>query len=296
MNKEKYLKDAIYGLDKLTIEFMLRIDDAQLIMDRLEYEPSCKPVKSNRRSACYHGFHYDLPDNNSFYIGFEPNWLPFDKHAKTGRIEFNPAKVSEYKEFQQVLTWIAIRAGSNIKAVRFDLSIDIPVSRDRVYLLKDKRTYQEYSNSTIDRTQYLGKRNSHGFIKVYNKALELKLENMDLTRIELTISNDTRSLEDVKSILPTIYILDDLQYSMDLTDTDSVLLRAVLRDMEELQRLSRRKREKIEAYLACMLLDLSINEIRYNSILHQIDDYVNYGLLEVPNMVPSKGQETSEVS
>ena len=61
---------------------------------------------------------------------------------------------------------------SLLKPVRFDLAIDLPVARDKVYLIKDKRVYEEYSYSAINKTQHLGVRNNYGRVKVYNKALE----------------------------------------------------------------------------------------------------------------------------
>lgn len=289
MDNKKYIKNGFYSLDKLTLEFMMRTDDAQLIMDRLEREPNAAHRTSNRMAVCFHNFYIDLPDKNSFYVGFEPNWIPNDKHAKTGRIEFNPSKVGHYKEFQEILKWIVVRSGTNVSPIRFDLAIDMSVGMEKCYLYKDKRTFKSYVNSAADRTESLGKHNSHGAVKLYNKALERGLKDLDLTRLELTIEYAQKGIQDVKSILPNIYVMDDYQLPVNLNGTDKVLLIAVMNEPNLLSELPHTKKKKIKAYLADMLLEHELNEEYYTSILHQIDRYVNYGLNKGPNVVPNIG-------
>lgn len=271
------MKNEKYSLDKLVLEFVIRTEDAQLIMDRLEREPNAAYRQSKKMAVCFHNFYIDLPDDNSFYVGFEPNWIGYDKYSKTGRLEFNPSKVGKYKEFQEVLKWVVLHSGTNVSPIRFDLAIDIPIARERMYLMKDQRTYKEYSNSKSDRTQSLGKHNSHGAVKLYNKALERGLKGVDLTRLELTIDYKSRALEGLKSIVPKIYLLDDYQMPVGLNGTDKVLLIAILNEPELVNELPHTKKKKIKAYLADMLLEYEINELHYNTILQQIDDYVNYG-------------------
>ena len=190
-----------------------------------------------------------------------------------GRVEFNPAKVSDDLVFQSIMGIVLRSCGTGmLTPIRFDLAIDLPIARDSVYLIKDKRTYSEYSNSPSDKTQYLGPRNAHGFTKLYNKALELKLESgIDLTRLELTIDYKNRSFDEIQRLIPGMYILDDFQFPLGISGTDKVLIIALLNDMTLLGVLGKDKRKTIKAYLHNMLLSLELDINKYNHVL----DYIN---------------------
>lgn len=284
MENEKLINKSLYTLDKLVLEFMLRTSDAQKFMDKLSGKVNISSQISNKRAVCRFSYYIDLDDSNSFYIGFEPNWKPFDAHIKYGRIEFNPAKVSENLEFQalyfELMKYISNRGilGNKAVPVRFDLAIDLPVSRDRVFMLKDNRTYKEYSNSLTDRTQYLGKHNNHGFVKVYNKAMELKLNGVDLTRLEVTVDYFKRSAEEVQKLIPKMYLLDSFQFPLGINGTDMVLLTGVMHDFQLLKVLPHVKRKKIEGYLEHTLLSLQLDNIKYNHVLDCISSFVDYNI------------------
>lgn len=274
---EKILNDSIYTLDKLVLEFSLRTENAQKLMDKLSGMLSVTSRINNKRSVCRYAYYIDLDEKNSFYIGFEPNWKPFDGHVKYGRIEFNPTKVCDYLEFQSIYQeLISYIAPGCITPIRFDLAIDMPVSRDKVYMLKDNRTYEEYSNSTNDRTQYLGKRNNHGRVKIYNKALELKLENIDLTRLEVTIDYQERSLNDVQKLIPDMYIMDSFQFPLGINGTDKLLIIAVMTDFQLIKELPHVKRKKIEGYLQHTLLSLNLDSAKYNHVIDYIDSFIKF--------------------
>jgi hypothetical protein len=288
---EKILKNSLYSLDKLTLEFAMKTNDMQRLMDKLQNRTNITSWTSFKMAVCRYNYSISLTDetvtetfngkeihvkesNNSFWIGLEPNWKGFDSNIKYGRLEFNPCKVGEYLEFQELFYFIYANVAVNcLTPVKFDVAIDIPVSRDKVYLIKDSRTYEEYANSKTDRTQYLGKRNSHGRIKLYNKALELKLEGLDLTRVECTIDFKNRSREEFERLLPTMYILDSYQIPIECNGTDKVILIACLQDMNLKNELGRKKKEKIESYLDNMNLSLKVESEKYNDILVSIEKY-----------------------
>ena len=106
-------------------------------------------------------------------------------------------------------------------------------------------------------------------VKVYNKALEQKLD-IDLTRIEITIDWDKSTYGEVEKILPRLYILDNFQFSVNITGTDKVILVAVMNDMALLNELGRTKREKIKSYLREIEYNLTLEYEKYNNILQQI--------------------------
>lgn len=254
----------------------MRTSDAQIIMDKLAMMVNVNSSVKNKRSVCRYNYYVDIDDNNSFWIGFDPNWLKFNSEVKYGRIEFNPAKVSELLEFQSMYGMIRSFVARNlIYPVRFDLAIDMPVSREKVHLIKDHRLYEEYSLSALNRTQYLGRRNTHGRVKVYNKALELKLQNIDLTRVELTIDYQSRSYAEVNSLIPKMYILDSFQFPMGVNGSDKLILMSVMSDMALIKELAQVKRKKIEGYLKHTLLSLELDIKKYNYVLDYINTFIN---------------------
>jgi len=274
IKRNKILTDTLYSLDKLVLEFEIRKEDAQRLMDLYSVKPNVEQWVSNKLSVCRYNYLVALNDGNSFYIGFCPNWKKRNPYIDSGRIEFNPSKVCFDLEFISVYRQLlSLIPKTLLKPVRFDLAIDLPVARDKVYLIKDKRLYEEYSYSAINKTQYLGVRNNHGRVKVYNKALEQQLD-IDLTRIEITIDYDKSTIEEVKKILPSLYILDSFQFSVDVDGTDKVILIAVMNDMSLLNELGRRKKEKIKSYLEYAKFNLTLDYDKYNNVLQQIQELI----------------------
>jgi len=277
IRKDKILTNAIYSLDKLVLEFEMRGEDAQRLMDVYSLNSHVESWYSHKLSVCRYNYRFLLKDGNSFYIGFCPNWRKDNRYTSYGRIEFNPSKVCLDSEFMflygQLLSFIPRFC---LQPVRFDLAIDLPVARDKVYLLKDRRLYEERCYSMNHRTQYLGVRNSHGRVKVYNKALEQQL-NIDLTRIEITIDYDKSTYGEVKKILPSLYILDSFQFSVDIAGTDKVILIAVMNDMSLFNELGRKKKAKIKSYLEYAQFNLTLDYDKYNNVLQRIQELIYEG-------------------
>jgi len=262
-------------LDKLTLDFEMSKKDAQCLMDLYSRRVNFSQWESRKISVCRYNYSIECEDEKSFYIGFSPNWLKHDSYAVRGRVEFNPNKMLDDLIFLNTYMELKSKVPKCfLKVIKFDLAIDLPVSRDKVQLVKDKRTYEEYCNSSSDRTQYLGTRNSHGRVKVYNKSLESKL-NIDLTRVELTIDYNKRSIDEVKKMLPSLYVLDSFQIPLNINGTDKLLLIAILSDIALIKELPHTKRAKIKAYLADMQLNLSLDINKYNKVLANIQEYIN---------------------
>jgi hypothetical protein len=103
--------------------------------------------------------------------------------------------------------------------------------------------------------------------------MELGLD-MDLTRIELTVDYEQRSVNEIKKILPSLYVLDSFQFPIDMTGTDKVIMTAVLNDLSLLKELGRKKADKIKAYLTDMQLNLNLDIDKYNQVLDTIRTYL----------------------
>ena len=170
-------------------------------------------------------------------------------------IEFNPNKaympaVAYIFDFlsENVNYYVDLKKSTFFELVRWDLAIDIPIQRGYVKLLKSgKRKYTRVEEAGA-LTEYLGKRGSNGFVKVYDKTKESDLY-YDLTRVEIT--NDSYVLS-----LPDVYLVQyqtSLDFDFDLNSTDKVLVELIRRqeDCEDywLRQLGRNKREKLKRYI-----------------------------------------------
>ena len=224
-----------------------------------------------RVSTCHYNYYINLPDGNSFYIGFCPNWIKEKSSQSThGIIEFNPNKVMVYPRFRELFN--LLRSSSMVwDILRYDLACDIPIERSMVYTFKDQRKYSLIYNSNSDKTEYLGARNHHGFVKVYNKQLESKLDS-PLTRIELTLSYGS-SIDDINAIMPRVLIFDDLQFDFTIKDTDMVLCIACIDNPDLIGLLGRKKKKKINNILSSLVNGITIDFGTYEYISNILEGF-----------------------
>lgn len=107
-------------------------------------------------------------------------------NAQRGFMEFNPNKVAGDGRFWDLLAkvepWVA-----GAELVRFDFAYDVRKPRCECMLTKDRRMYKAVVSNGI--TEYLGVKNTPGYVKVYDKAKESGLAG-ELTRIELTCAGE----------------------------------------------------------------------------------------------------------
>lgn len=162
-------------------------------------------------------------NNESFVCGLGFNGT--DRESEfLGFLEFNPNKVAcenKFFEFFETLKNYCPRTD----LVRWDLAIDVSISREYCSLIKDKRKYGLVRNSIHDCTEYLGQRSSSGFVKLYNKTIEDGLEN-DVTRLEITVDGKMNYSE-FCTLMPEVDV-SDYQLSFvandTLSSTDSLLV------------------------------------------------------------------------
>lgn len=121
-----------------------------------------------------------------------------------GFIEFNPNKLGDLEGFGAWIQWLRPWVARS-QLSRFDLAVDLAAARNSVRLSKSSLNGRAVYSATVSDslTEYLGKRNNPGFVKVYDKAAELGVTG-DLTRIELTCSGDW-SLDGIKRYWPKVY-------------------------------------------------------------------------------------------
>lgn len=97
------------------------------------------------------------------------------------RLEFNPNKVYEEDNLiDDIIRLLRAFEPVEVRVGRLDYAIDIPVALDRVVVLQSRKDKRYFKGTT-----YLGKRNNHNAVKIYDKQAEQCL-NDPLTRFEIT--------------------------------------------------------------------------------------------------------------
>ena len=211
-----------------------------------------------------------IDDDRSFWlgIGLVGNGVLEDRC----RLDFNPNKVANDANFQMIHQFL-IRNSREVyrKIPRFDLAIDIPVERNRCFLVKDRRMYIERRHGS-EFTQYLGSKSSTvGRVKLYNKAIEADL-NYPLTRLELTL-DPTQDYEKVN--FPVVYYIDaaeNVDEAVRITDTERFILNALLQGYGSLDGLGRKTRKKMEELLRSYVKKVEITKIMHQKIIEQLNE------------------------
>lgn len=183
-------------------------------------------------------------------------------NMRKGFIEFNPNKVAKDARFWALLDKIAPEvAHASLK--RFDLALDVRVPRNAVRMEKDKRMYKSVISNGI--TEYLGVKNTAGYVKVYDKAKEMGGEG-DLTRIELTCDGEWTPAQ-VLAHWPRVHGWSEEVTEGEPTEKTRAWLRMVAlalsavqeagQDTETLvQTLDWRTRDKVRKYLSQPCVEL----------------------------------------
>lgn len=207
---------------------------------------------------------------NTIHIEYDSLMLAYGfntegKISTTGVIEFNPNKLFQHEKFVDL--WQKIKYWSyDMEIKRYDLAIDLPLPRNLVSMPKQgNKIYRQTISDSI--TETLGRHNNNGFVKVYDKTKESKL-NYDCTRIEVTLDISSRAIEE----MPNIYIKDyqiAFRQENELSQNDKIFVR-LLEDIENpdfyLSQMTSRKRNKLKEFLARREFvpdDLACEQIRY---------------------------------
>lgn len=209
----------------------------------------------------------------SFYLGFGTYGRDYTSNNMDAKLEFNPAKVGNSAWFKN-LYYLLVQRAKFIDFRRFDVAIDLPVSRTQLRMLKDNRKYTLLDYGGEDRTEYLGVRSAHGNCKLYNKALEMKIAR-NLTRLELTLDYSNSAWNEFERIFPRVLDLHSISPPDGLHGTDKVLYLACAADPALLRELPFRTKKKIEQLLATTAQFIKPDKTSYESILTEILTFGN---------------------
>lgn len=167
-------------------------------------------------------------------------------------LEWNPNKTWSAPGFWRTLDRLRFFV-SRAELARFDFAFDVPVPRPCYRLARDRRMYHFVQYSAL--TEYLGRKNTPGYCKLYDKAAELGL-NYPATRLELSCSGEW-SPSEVLQHWPGVYGFDpSFRPEFDGTQGGALLfllherLAAGLSVEDVLQPLRSSQRKKLRAALA----------------------------------------------
>lgn len=295
--------NLILSIDNIVLDLYLSRPEARdrfmALMNLLPIEYAVNVVhwESYRPGSFRDQFSIHMQDKNSFWVGAtlngrSPEWGRF-------RLDFNPNKVAMHEVFQLIMRFLLMNTRIiNRRIKRFDLALDIPVSRCDCFLIKDSRAYIERRHGQ-EWTQYLGAKSSTaGRVKLYNKQVESKLA-FPLTRLEITL--DPEDPYD-RVQWPKLYVLDDLQLcfsELKATETERFILSALLQGYGSLNDLGRKTRVKIETLLNMYVKDIQITKEDYEIILNHLYEFTKeYTQFEENDLdqPPKKGKYPDWVS
>lgn len=210
-----------------------------------------------RPGGWYELWSFDIGDSSvALGIGFmEPSCKV---NMNRGFIEFNPNKVAGDKRFWRLLEKLA-PCVSHARLKRYDLAYDLPTSRLDCRLSKDRRMYKSVISNGI--TEYLGVKNTPGYVKVYDKAAELHLDTdkVQLTRIEMTCDGEWTA-EQVEEHWPQVHAWHSESGTKDYIRVIGIMLAEKAERNEDVETLinmlGRSSRPKVREYLRTPLVRL----------------------------------------
>ena len=276
-----------YSIDKLVLhgtflyntfdEFSARLNSLMIksvCYDELPFSMSLYRdtyYQSLKKLTYLNNFKFELcfgSEQSSFWLG--THFQGFDKTLDTWKLELNPNKCMPC-DFVSSLFSLLNTYSKHITIGEYDVAVDIPLPRDFLFLVKDKRKYQCVVNSSVDKTEYLGSRHSHGFCKLYNKQLESCL-NFPLTRFEMTCTS--LLLSDILGAFPLIYAQREQLLFIDskLNDTDKFILKTLIFDPVRISELGRNKRKKMSEALQCAFKSVSFDSSCFSRLLASLSD------------------------
>lgn len=185
-------------------------------------------------------------DSAGLVIGFR--WWDIFKGGDNTQIkfEYNPNKIV----LDDSLVLLLRRLLSMCKLIELqecDYAFDVPFARSLFSLVpKDNQIYsyiRSYSGHRLGVTEYIGKKHTNGYCKLYDKAVESCLDG-DLTRFEVTCKGKAHDYT-VSHCFRSVIQRSTLPF--EFSDTDKVLYNLISKQempAEYINALGRRQKEK----------------------------------------------------
>ena len=188
--------------------------------------------------------------DGAVYIGYRHNSInaKLVKERFDMKVDFNPNK-HDWEAYKSLWLCMSDFRGYKKGIKSIDLAFDVyaPISRIVPVSLTGK-----WTNKFQD-TFYFGQRGSHGFVRIYDKAKEEGLKDIDKTRVEFTISfAEPVTLQVFQSIGEYDVFKDYIVSVVDFDKLDvemACILFALQHGFRSLKDFTWRKKEKIKKAL-----------------------------------------------
>ena len=177
----------VHSIDMVVIDYYLKCDYHIASGKLLSlFGIDCKSSLDNLPNFKYQYF-VDMIwcDGFVFHLG---KYVDYDKTDKSWqkldmlRLEVNPNKHAASRFHDAVLEFLSEWCTDGF-LVRFDYAVDLPVPIEDVLVINSRKEKGLYKG-----TRYFGRRHSHGYLKIYDKAKEIH-EDIHLTRVEYTFDS-----------------------------------------------------------------------------------------------------------
>lgn len=287
----------IYSCDSIRLEFQLK-PYSDLMISISQYLLSlCDEYYISFKTFSYkYCFNFLLSDDISFTVLVGLN--TFGKLKSCFVVDFNPNKCMHFDIFKNIISQLFYICKNfkfhdcitNVFIKRYDIAVDVPCERRNLSVVwtgKSKKRHEIVQTTVDDKTEYFGKRNSVGRIKIYNKSLEdIQKQSKEkkelyrsgvgerLTRIEVT--HNTLDSMVLYSAFPCAFTRYDINFLPDcLNATDYILVNACRHNDDYLYHLKsmRVKWHKLKKYIVSEPIQYDIDCI--SDILFQVSCYTS---------------------
>lgn len=217
--------------------------------------------------------------DGAVYVGYKHN------SARLGdtydlKVELNPSKCNKAQE--SLLKALHHKLGDKVvRLVEFDVAMDLQHRTSNVYIINKSGKLP----SSYDTTRYFGQKHTNGYLKMYDKLKEQRLEispkgSLCLTRIEFTLRpNDNtgliyKDLEKYKFNLDKCYDIGLLDGINDITVKCMAL--ALTHGHIKRSELPRKQKEEIKSELDKIDNKLTIDKLlndKWESLLDSVSDW-----------------------
>lgn len=182
-----------HSVDMVTIDYLLMCSyktATEKLIDILK--PFGLDAEKNVKLELLPSFRYAYYTNHVWLDGVVVSlgkWTNYDKADKRAysldmmRVKVNPNKHAGTPLLDAVEGFLGEYCREGY-LVRYDYAIDVPVAINDVLVVSSRKEKGLYKG-----TRYFGQRHKHGYLKIYDKGKEQRLEE-ELTRIEYTLVPD----------------------------------------------------------------------------------------------------------
>lgn len=252
-----------YSVDKIRLKTYIsyfQFTELEFFIKTVHKDKIKKMWVSDKISCFHYNYNIEIEKGKSYSFHFMHNQETVKYHNNKAEynftIEFNPNKLRD----EELLCYI-LNSFGNWFLRSFDLAIDIPINILDIIIDKGKkRKYHIISDGGDKVTYYIGTKEKDGYVKIYNKKVESKLDFLVgyLTRVEVSRKyDDDFPIASIKNFyfgeqfLPVLFLNQYAFSFSDITTKDKTLM-AVLYAVQQgysINDLSRDYKKKIKDLL-----------------------------------------------